>query len=739
MGMARSMMKAISMPGWFWGEAVTTAVSILNRSTQSVEGKTPYEVWHGHQPTVHFFRTFGCVAHVKAGGKPPTKLEDGSTPMVFVGHHEQGTKAWCFYNPITQRVHVSRDAVFEEDRPWDWGEEKGAGPNDDSEPFCIELITIGQACRTAGAAEAARTPPTSSAPTTPASTSSRAAMPTCGSEPRTPTATPPAPTMIQFASPPSGEPDLDDDHDEVPLRFRTVENVLAEREATKELLAAIKDEPATAEEAKGIKEWRMAMLEEMASIEENKTWTLVDLPKGQRVIGLKWVFKLKRDEHGEVVKHKARLIAKGYVQRQGIDFEEVFAPIARMESVRVVLAVAAHRGWSVHHMDVKSTFLNGELVEEVYVARPPGFTATGHEEKVLRLHKALYGLRQAPRAWNAKLDASLHELGFTRSKCEHGLYVRGAEASRLVVGVYVDDLIIMGEMNKEIDSFKLQMKKLFKMSDLEPLSYYLGIEVKQGECGIELRQSAYALKLLEKAGMSGCNARATPMEVRLKLSKASTTPLVDDPTMYRSIIGSLRVGYLSRFMEEPRTDHMAAVKHLLRYMEGTINYGLWYSGGGGGEISLLGYSDSDLAGDIDDRKSTTGMIFYLGANPVSWLSHKQRVVAFSSCEAEFIAGVAAACQATWLGHLIEDVIGKKTSPPWLKMDNMAAIALKSHAHDRSKHIDTKFHFIRECVDRGDINVEFVGTKEQLADILTKPLGKALFQELRERMGVIKLT
>jgi hypothetical protein len=697
---------------------------------------------------------------VKAGGKPLTKLEDRSTPMVFVGY-EQGTKAWRFYNPVTRRVHVSRDAVFEEDRPWDWGEEKGAGPNDDCEPFCVEFITIGQARRAAGAAEVPQTPPTSSAPPTPATASSRAAMPTCGSEPRTPTATPPTPTMIQFASPPSGEPDLDDDHDEAPLRFRTVDNVLgpasppgqAERELTEELLAVIGDEPATAEEAKGVKEWRMAMLEEMASIEENKTWTLVDLPKGQRAIGLKWVFKLKRDEHGEVVKHKARLVAKGYVQRQGIDFEEVFAPVARMESMRVVLAVAAHRGWSVHHMDVKSAFLNGELAEEVYVAQPPGFTAAGHEEKVLRLHKALYGLRQAPRSWNAKLDASLHELGFTRSKCEHGLYVRGAKASRLVVGVYVDDLIITGKMNKEIDSFKLQMKKMFKMSDLGPLSYYLGIEVKQGVRGIELRQSAYALKLLEKAGMSSCNSCATPMEVRLKLSKASTSPLVDDPTLYRSIIGSLRyllhtrpdhsfsVGYLSRFMEEPRADHMAAVKHLLRYVAGTINYGLWYSGGGGGELSLLGYSDSDLAGDVDDRKSTTGVVFYLGANPVSWLSQKQRVVALSSCEAEFIAGAAAACQATWLGRLVEDVTGKKTSPPRLKMDNMAAIALGKNPvlHDRSKHIDTKFHFIRECVDRGDITVVFVGTKEQLADILTKPLGKALFQELRERMGVIKLT
>jgi hypothetical protein len=386
---------------------------------------------------------------------------------------------------------------------------------------------------------------------------------------------------------------------------------------------------------------------------------------------------------------------KGYVQRQGIDFEEVFAPIARMESVRVVLAMAAHRGWFVHHMDVKSAFLNGELAEEVYVVQPPGFTAAGHEGKVLRLHKALYGLRQAPRAWNAKLDASLHELGLTKSKCEHGLYIRGTEASWLVVGVYVDDLLITGERLIEIEAFKMEMKKLFHMSDLGPLSYYLGIEVKQGRRSIELRQSAYAIKLLDKAGMGRCNACATPMEVRPKLSKNGTSPVVD-ATLYRSLIGSLRyllhtrleltfaVGYLSRFMEEPRQEHMAAMKQMLRYIKGTYDYGLFYTNDGG-KLNLLGYSDSDMAGDVDDQKSTTGVIFFLGGNPVTWLSQKQRVVALSSCEAEFIAGASAACQAVWLRRLLGDIVGASVPPPVLKMDNQSAIALSKNPvlHDRA--------------------------------------------------------
>jgi len=214
---------------------------------------------------------------------------------------------------------------------------------------------------------------------------------------------------VEFVSPPSGDLELDADHeDDAPLRFRALDNVLGDvpvpgevgRELDAGLLLAVDGEPTSFDEARGEEEWRKAMLDELSSIEQNDTWSLVDLPPGHRAIGLKWVFKLKRDEQGAIVKYKARLVAKGYVQKSGIDFDEVFASVARMESVRMLLAVAAQESWLVHHMDVKSAFLNGELTEEVYVQQPPGFTAAGHEQKVLRLKKVLYGLRQAPRAWN---------------------------------------------------------------------------------------------------------------------------------------------------------------------------------------------------------------------------------------------------------------------------------------------------------------------------------------------------
>lgn len=233
------------------------------------------------------------------------------------------------------------------------------------------------------------------------------------------------------------------------------------------------------------------MDEEMKSVIDNQTWVMVDPPTGKKSIGLKWVYKVKKDPTGAIVKHKARLVAKGYVQKHGVDFEEVFAPVARMESVRLAGALASQEGWQVYHMDVKSAFLNGELHEEVYVCQAPGYEEAGKEYKVLKLQKALYGLKQAPRVWNTKLDASLLTLGFARCPLEHGVYLRNTGDNQLLVGVYVDDLIISGSSTVEIEKFKEQMKELFKMSDLGLLSYYLGIEVSQGVNGITLCQAGY--------------------------------------------------------------------------------------------------------------------------------------------------------------------------------------------------------------------------------------------------------
>jgi hypothetical protein len=533
---------------------------------------------------VSHLRTFGCVAHVKQGNKHLTKLEDRSTQMVFIGY-ESGSKAWRFCNPSTKRVHVSHDVVFEEDRAWDWNEEKTGT----DVPFGAEFVPVESTIRLMDK-------PGSSSSSPSMSSSGRSGPPTHpgGRDVQDEQQVPTPGIMGTEYAPPTETPDLDADHeDDAPRRYRMLESVLgtdnvpeqAEMLAVEELLIAIGEEPYSVTKALKVTDWRKAMLEEMASIEGNKTWSLVDLPKGHRAIGLKWVYKLKRNELGAVIKHKARLVAKGYVQQQGIDFEEVFALVARMVTVRVLLAVATHNGWPIHHMDVKSAFLNGDLAEEVYVTQPPGFTAKGEEGNVLKLHKALYGFRQAPRAWNVKLDKSLGKLSFTRCKTDHGLYTRKKGGQRVVVGVYVDDMLIIGESDAQITEFKKEMKKEFEMTDLGSLSYYLGIEVCQTAEGLELKQETYAKKLLEKAGMANCNGCATPMESRIQLSKRSEAPAVDK-TEYRSIIRSLRyllhtrphlsfsVGFLSRFMESPRHDHKVALKRVLRYLSATTGYGV---------------------------------------------------------------------------------------------------------------------------------------------------------------------
>ena len=295
------------------------------------------------------------------------------------------------------------------------------------------------------------------------------------------------------------------------------------------------------------------------------------------------------------------------------------------------------------------------------------------------------------------------------------------------------------------------MKKVFDMSDLGLLSFYLGVEVHQDSAGITLRQTHYAKRILELGGMDACNPAHTPMEERLRLSRQSTAAEVD-PTQYRRLVGSLRylvhtrpdlafsVGFVSRFMERPTAEHQAAIKHILRYVAGTLEFGLHYTKAPG-RARFVGYCDSDLAGDIDTSKSTSGTLFFLGSNLVCWQSVKQKVVALSSCEAEYIATTTAATQAIWLSRLLADLLGRNVEVVELKVDSKSALALAKNPvfHERSKHIRIKYHFIRNCLEDGSIRADYISTTDQLADILTKSLGRSKFEEMRGRIGLKQIT
>lgn len=743
--MARCLLKTMALPSDFWGEAICTAVYVLNRCpTKSLNNMTPYEAWHGRKPNVKHMRIFGCVAYVKLVGPGLTKLSDRSAKMIFIGY-ESGTKGYRFFNPATGKLVVGRDAIFDENVSWDWA--NAAGNTDQLSGEFIVHYEDSDSNSTIGDPE-----PTEQSAEDAVSEDQGGAADYDQAAPGTPVT--PQSSVAQghvFVTPPSQDSAFSD---QGPHRYRLMSELLDTTDEVQDyeysgmcLLAA--DEPASVEAALEEGCWRDAMIAELKSIEQNKTWAYAVLPKDHKAIGLKWVFKVKKDPSGKIVKHKARLVVKGYAQVQGVDYDEVFAPVARMETVRLLLALAAQGEWQVHHMDVKSAFLNGNLEEEVYVHPPPGFSDPKHSGKVLRLKKALYGLKQAPRAWNARLDQELKFLGFNRSVEEHAVYRRGTGNSLILVGVYVDDLIICGPDSKNIVEFKQQMKKSFDMSDLGLLTYYLGLEVKQKPGEITVCQSAYAEKIVEISGMKGCNPADTPMEQHIKLLSGKPE-LVANATKYRSLVGSLRylvnsrpdlaysVGMISRFMETPNSEHWGAMKRIIRYVAGTTKLGCKYVKGALSD--LVGFTDSDHAGDLEKRKSTSGVLFFYGGNAVSWSSQKQKVVSLSSCESEYIAAATGACQGVWLSRLVADITCSDVKKFKLFIDNRSAEELSKNPvfHERSKHIDTRYHYIRECVADGVLEVQHVSTEDQLADMLTKPLARIRFAEMRRQLGVVSI-
>lgn len=457
--MARSLLKEMQLPNMFWGEAIRHTIYLLNRlPTRAVSGITPYEAWSGEKPHIEHIRVFGCLAYMKVPNQKVRKLDDRSLPVIHLGK-EPGTKAYRLYDPVNQKVHVSRDFCFEEKKHWPWKDEGG------TQETQLETFTILGAGTVEGIV--GQVGGDSNTPQT-AETDSES-MPEIEN---TETLHTSSSSVSLTDSETSSEP---------PRNYRTLSDIYAHSEEIDleedQLFLMGTDEPVSYAQAAKDLSWRDAMKREMDAVEKNGTWKLTELPPGQKVIGLKWIFKIKRDTDGRVLKHKARIVAKGYVQKQGVDFEEIFAPVTRLETVRMLLALAANRGWEVHHLDVKTAFLNGEIMEEVYVAQPEGFIQKGREHLVYRLVKALYGLRQAPRAWYAKLSKCLEELGFERCPYEHAVYTKRSDGQVLIIAVYVDDLLITGTSVAAINNFKIQMNKKFEMSDLGKLSHYLGIEV----------------------------------------------------------------------------------------------------------------------------------------------------------------------------------------------------------------------------------------------------------------------
>ncbi|VVT44791.1 uncharacterized protein SAPINGB_P000535 [Magnusiomyces paraingens] len=508
--------------------------------------------------------------------------------------------------------------------------------------------------------------------------------------------------------------------------------------------------PSSFEEAMSSEEaefWLEACVIEMSSLKRNGTWELVDLPPGRKAINSKWVFKVKRKADGSIERYKARLVCIGFSQVEGIDYTETFAPVVRYETVRIVLAIAAQFGFQVHHMDVETAFLNGDLKEDIYMRQPKGFVVKGQESKVCHLKKSLYGLKQAPLCWNEKIHGALVKLGFIRNESDYGVYTKGSGSTMVIIALYVDDLLISGNSSEVIAKTKSSLSSMFKMKDLGPVEQFLGMRVKQSPYHITVDVSRYIFDMLEEFGMQNCSSVKTPLPTR-DLSDFSESDSATDASMYRSIIGKLiyaancarpdlavAVSFLCRYMQSPKSIHMEAAKHTLRYLKGTAELGLEYRAQK--VYKLVGYSDADYAQDKQDRKSFTGYVFILSGGPITWACRKQVSPASSSVESEYMSLSDASKECFWINQLLSLCKIPVPLPVTMFEDNQGCIALAQNPvfHRRTKHIDVRYHVVRHYIRSGVIHLEYLDTQVMLADMFTKNLGRVKFETLRGLLGM----
>ncbi|GKC06580.1 retrovirus-related pol polyprotein from transposon TNT 1-94 [Tanacetum coccineum] len=619
-------------------------------------GKTPYELLHNKPPGLSYLHVFGALCYPTNDSENLGKLQPKADIGIFIGYAPT-KKAFWIYNRCTRRrietIHVDFDELT-----------ALAFEHSSSGPALHEM--------------------------TPAIISS-GLMP--NPHPSTPFVPPSRtdwdmlfqPLFDEFLNP---SPSVDHPAPKV-VAPEVIAPVLADSTALfcyyDAFLTAV--EPKTYKDALTQACWIEAMQEELNEFERLEVWELIPRPD------------------------------------KGIDFEESFAPVARLEAIRIFLAFAAHMNMVVYQMDVKTAFLNGNLREEVYVSQPDGFVDKDNPNHVYKLKKALYGLKQAPRAWYDMLSSFLISQDFSKGLVDPTLFIRRDGKELLLVQIYVDDIIFAASTPELCDLFSKIMCSKFKMSMMGKISFFLGLQISQSPRGIFINQSKYALESLKKYGFDSCDPVDTPMVEKSKLDEDKEGKAVD-PSHYRGMIGTLlyltasrpdlqfAICMCARYQARPTEKHLNAVKRIFRYLKGTVHRGLWYPKDS--SIALTAFADADHAGCQDTRRSTSGSMQLLGDRLVSWSSKRQKSAAISSTEAEYIALSGCCAQILWMRSQLTDYgFGFNKIPMYC--DNKSAITLccNNVQHSRSKHIDIRFHFIKEHVENGVIDLYFVNTEYQL--------------------------
>ena len=493
--------------------------------------------------------------------------------------------------------------------------------------------------------------------------------------------------------------------------------------------------------------WKEAFNSEIDSIMQNHTYYLTDLPQGFKALGCRWICKRKLNIDGSTDKYKCRLVVQGFRQKEGLDFFDTYSPVTRITSIRMLIAIAALRNLEIHQMDVKTAFLNGDLEEEIYMKQPEGLVVPGQEHKVCRLVKSLYGLKQAPKQWHEKFDNVMMSNGFSINECDKCIYFKNTPHGYVLLGLYVDDMLIIGSNKDMVSQTKNMLSSKFEMKDMGLADVILGIKIFRNSEGIILSQTHYAEKILERFKSYSKGKAKTPVDPRFHLTKHSGEAVLQSE--YARVIGSLMyltnctrpdlahaVNVLSRYTSNPGHNHWNAITRVLDYVRHTKTYGLTY----GKEPAVLeGYSDANWISDSKNSKSTSGYVFTLGGAAVSWKSSKQTLLARSTMESEFIALDKAAEEAEWLRNFLEDIPmwDKPVSALRIHCDSQAAIgrALSSLYNGKSRHIRRRHKTIRHLISTGVITIDYIRTNENLADPFTKGLSRDQVEKSSRGMGL----
>lgn len=683
----RSMLANSGLSQKFWAEAVSTAAYLQNRCcTRAIHGKTPYEAFTGKKPSVSHLRVFGCTAYSQIPKDERKKLDFKSKKSILLGYGGS-KKAYRLYDMEEKKVFHSRNVIFNESEfpSRDNINNNETNLNPFAESNCHDEQNV--------VLDGAETDPDSS--------------------------------------------------DEAEKMLRRSARIKRKPEYYGISSYLVNDELSDDHS----KKWKSAMDAEIENMKKNEVWDLVQLPRDKKVIGSKWVFKKKFDENGKVTQHKARLVAQGFTQVFGQDYDEIFSPVVRFESVRTICALAVQHNFFLHQMDVNAAFLNGKLEEEIYVKQPEGYEVKGKEDYVCKLNKSLYGLKQSPRCWNAELKEFFFQIGFRQLASDQCLFTT-SEGEKVILAVYVDDIILAAKSLKKLNEIKLLISKKYEVKDLGELKNFLGVKVTQDEKKIFLSQEFYIDGILDKFSMKDCKPVDNPCTPGEKLIRSTEDDEPFDKKIYQSAVGSLlylsiktrpdisyAVSTVAKFSDNPNQQHWKSVKRIFRYLKGTISYGLKYEGEKSGV--LTGFSDADYAGDLDDRKSVSGYNFKLSGASISWRSKKQTSVSLSTAEAEYTALALAAQDAVWLRQLLEELGYLCIIPTIIYEDNQSAIAISNNVtfHDRTKHIDVKYQFVNDHVKKRSIFIEYCPTEDMIADILTKSIPTIKLCKLRSMLGV----